>query len=306
MNCFLTTVLLLSTSIAASAQMSDFKGHKDPALFTRMPHYFLPAEDSVTDKAFDAFEFQLKEGTQSVEGHHLNYSYAFDEAAGNMPGMLQIVRNYEAAARKIGGQVLWDDVRRATIKIAKNGQETWAFLEAFNEGRSYELHIVERQQMKQDVVADAGALQSGLKESGHVEVPGIFFDFGKAEIKAESEAALNEVVKLLQGNAAWKVWVVGHTDNVGTVESNLDAIRRAIRRGGQGAYAEGHRCETDGPAWRRPVRSGGEQRERRGTGAESPGGTGERRRQRELNRHQKAIACPTRPSAWRAGSRWRD
>lgn len=221
MNCFLTSVLLLATSIAASAQMSDFKGHKDPALFTRMPHYFLPAEDSVTDKAFDAFEFQLKEGTQSVEGRHLHYVYTFDEAAGNMPGMLQIVRNYQAAARKIGGQLLWDDVRRTTIKIARNGQETWAFLEVFNEGRSYELHIVERGQLKQDVVADAGALQSGLKESGHVEVPGIFFDFGQAEIKAESEAALNEVLKLLQGNPAWKVWVVGHTDNVGTVESNL-------------------------------------------------------------------------------------
>jgi outer membrane protein OmpA-like peptidoglycan-associated protein len=221
MNYFLTSILLLATSIAASAQMSDFKGYKDPALFTRMPHYFLPAEDSVIDKAFDAVEFQLKEGTQSVEGHHVYYQYTFDEAAGNMPGMLQIVRNYQAAARKIGGQILWDDVRRTTIKIAKTGQETWAFLEVFNEGRLYELHIVERGQMKQDVVADAGALQSGLKESGHVEVPGIFFDFGKAEIKAESEAALNEVVKLLHGNAAWKVWVVGHTDNVGSVESNL-------------------------------------------------------------------------------------
>jgi outer membrane protein OmpA-like peptidoglycan-associated protein len=221
MNTFLTTVLLIATSIAASAQMSDFKGHKDPALFTRMPHYFLPAEDSITDKAFDAFEFQLKDGTQRIEGHHLYYQYAFDEAAGNMPSTLQIVRNYQAAARKIGGQVLWDDVRRATIRIAKNGQETWAFLEAFNEGRSYELHIIERQQMKQDVIADAGALQSGLKESGHVEVPGIFFDFGKSEIKPESDAALNEVAKLLQGNPAWKVWVVGHTDNVGSVESNL-------------------------------------------------------------------------------------
>ena len=131
LNCFLTSILLLATSMAGTAQMSDFKGYQDPALFTRMPDYFLPAEDSVIDKAFDAFEFQLKEGTQSVEGRHLHYSYTFDEAAGNMPGTLQIVRNYEAAARKIGGQVLWDDVRRATIKISRSGQETWAFLEGF-------------------------------------------------------------------------------------------------------------------------------------------------------------------------------
>ena len=221
MNCLSASFLLLSLSLAAAAQMSDFKGLKDPALFTRMPHYFLTTRDSVEDKAFDSFEFQLKAGTERVEGRHLRYEYSFDEAAGNMPGTLQIVRNYEGAARKIGGQVLWDDVRRATIKISKDGMETWAFLEGFNEGRSYELHIIERGQMKQDVVADAAALGSGLKESGHVEVPGIFFDTGKAEIKPESDAALNEVVKLLQGNAAWKVWVVGHTDNTGTAESNV-------------------------------------------------------------------------------------
>jgi len=65
MTTLLTSILLLGASLTASAQMSDFKGYKDPALFTRMPHYFLPAEDSVIDKAFDAFEFQLKEGPRA-------------------------------------------------------------------------------------------------------------------------------------------------------------------------------------------------------------------------------------------------
>ncbi|MBZ5628087.1 MAG: OmpA family protein [Acidobacteriia bacterium] len=75
--------------------------------------------------------------------------------------------------------------------------------------------------MQQDVVANAAAFQSGLKENGHVEVPGIFFDFGKSEIKPESEPALKEVAKLLQSNPALKVWVVGHTDNVGSVDGNM-------------------------------------------------------------------------------------
>jgi outer membrane protein OmpA-like peptidoglycan-associated protein len=200
--------------------LSDYKGYKDPALFTRMPHYFLSAENSFDEKPFDAFDFTVKDGSQHVEGRHLRYDYSFDESAGNMPSTLQIVRNYEAAAKRIGGEVLWDDVRRATIRIAKNGRETWAFLEAFNDGRDYELNIIERQLMTQDVLADAAVFQARLKENGHVEVPGIFFDFGKSDLKPESEAALNEVVKLLQGNPALKVWVVGHTDNVGLVESN--------------------------------------------------------------------------------------
>ena len=220
MKSLMLAVLIALTSVTAFAQLTDYKGYKDPALFTRMPHYYLSAENSFDEKPFDAYEFMVKDTTQRVEGHHLHYDYSFDESAGTMPSTLQIVRNYEAAAKRIGGVVLWDDVRRATIKIAKNGQETWAFLEAFNDGREYELNIIERQLMTQDVLADAAAFQAGLKENGHVEVPGILFDFGKSDLKPESEAALSEVVKLLQGNLALKVWVVGHTDNVGSAESN--------------------------------------------------------------------------------------
>lgn len=213
--------LLILTCLVAAAQMSDHSGYKDPALFTRMPHYFLPNEDSVTDTPFDAVEFFVKDGTQRVEGHHLRYAYVWDDAAGTSPAFLQIVRNYQAAAKKIGGEILSEDVRRTTIRIAKGGQETWVALEAFNEGRLYELNIIERQGMKQDVIANAAALQAGLKENGHVEVPGIFFDFGKSEVKPESDPALKELAALLQASPALKVWVVGHTDNVGPVESNL-------------------------------------------------------------------------------------
>ena len=217
----ITVTLFVSTTFIAAAQMSDFKGYKDPALFTRMPHYFLSTEDSLVDTPFDSFEFYVKSGTQKVEGHHLHYTYVFDESAGANPGFLQIVRNYEAAAKKIGGEILSSDVRRTTIRIARNGQETWVALEAFNEGRQYELNIIERGQMKQDVVADAAALKAGLAESGHVEVPGILFDFGKSDVKPESEPALAQLTAMLKASPAVKVWVVGHTDNVGLAEANL-------------------------------------------------------------------------------------
>jgi outer membrane protein OmpA-like peptidoglycan-associated protein len=47
------------------------------------------------------------------------------------------------------------------------------------------------------------------------------FDSGKAEIKPESDVALEQISKLLLSNAALKVYVVGHTDNVGTIEANM-------------------------------------------------------------------------------------
>ena len=166
-------ILFALTAVAASAQLSDYNGYKDPALFTRLPHYFLSGEGAFVDTPFDGVEFTVKSGAQRVEGHHMKYSYSFDESAGPNPGFLQIIRNYQAAARKIGGQVLADDgARRTTIRVAKNGLEVWVAVEAFNEGRVYELDIIEKQAMQQDVTANAAAFQSGLKDNGHVEVRG--------------------------------------------------------------------------------------------------------------------------------------
>lgn len=54
----------------------------------------------------------------------------------------------------------------------------------------------------------------------------IYFDTGKAEVKPESDAALEEIAKLLQQNPQLKLYVVGHTDNAGTWASNMDLSRR--------------------------------------------------------------------------------
>jgi len=80
-------ILFVSTAFTAATQMTDYKGYKDPALFTRMPHYFLSTEDSLVDKPFEAFEFTVKNGAQSVEGHHLHYTYVFDESRRYQPGV---------------------------------------------------------------------------------------------------------------------------------------------------------------------------------------------------------------------------
>ena len=206
---------------------ADFPGLKDPALFTRMPHFYLLAKSSFLEKQFDGYDFLVtvagKTTKQHVEGRFLFYSYRFDETAGPIPSPLQLVRNFQAAAAKIGGKVLFDANagQGTTLMLSRNGQETWAFVQPFYGGKEYHLTIIERQAMQQDVVADSSALQDGLAQTGHVEVPGIFFDTAKSDVKQESEAALAQVAKLLQASPQLKVWVVGHTDNVGSAESNV-------------------------------------------------------------------------------------
>jgi len=71
------------------------------------------------------------------------------------------------------------------------------------------------------VTVNAGALQSGLAADGKIALYGIFFDTGKAEVKPQSKAQLDEIAKLLKAQPALKVYLVGHTDNQGSVESNL-------------------------------------------------------------------------------------
>ena len=75
--------------------------------------------------------------------------------------------------------------------------------------------------MEQEIVANAEAMGNDINSTGHVSVYGIFFDSGKAEIKPESDAAIEQISKLLLNNASLKLYVVGHTDNVGTIDANM-------------------------------------------------------------------------------------
>ena len=75
--------------------------------------------------------------------------------------------------------------------------------------------------MQQDVTADANSMASSIKETGKIALYGIYFDTGKSDLKPESDATLKEIGKLLSGDPGLKIYVVGHTDNVGTFESNM-------------------------------------------------------------------------------------
>lgn len=211
----------------ATAQLADQPGFRDPALFTRLPGYFLSEGSAVREEQFAAHTFTVQAGArtseQRVEGHQLQYLYTFDQSRGAPASGLQIIRNYENAVRRLGGRVLYSaedfPASHSTLQVTKDGKETWVEVEAY--GNTYSLVIVEKEAMAQDVIANADALQGGLAQSGHAAVPGIYFDTGRSEVKPESEPALREVVRLLQANPALRLWVVGHTDSQGTAESNV-------------------------------------------------------------------------------------
>lgn len=72
----------------------------------------------------------------------------------------------------------------------------------------------------------AQAMGEEIEKAGRVAIYSIYFDTGKAELKPESEPTLKEIAALLQRNSRLSLYVVGHTDNVGTLGYNMDLSQR--------------------------------------------------------------------------------
>ena len=90
------------------------------------------------------------------------------------------------------------------------------------------LDVVEVKPMEKKELVDAASLADSVSRTGHAAVYGIYFDTAKADIKLESDATLKEIAKLLQQDVKLKLYVVGHTDNQGALDSNMDlSMRRA-------------------------------------------------------------------------------
>jgi len=213
-NCILVSIvyLLLLTVGAASGQEKDAKGCQDHPLISRMNNYYI----SSCEKNFNSFEFYIKEGTKTLEGEMTKLSYSLREGS-KQPSFLQVRRNYSNAVKNIGGVVLFDEDRRSTFKVTKGGKEAWIALEVFNEGRNYDLVILEIAPMTQEVTADA--MYSALNKDGFMALY-INFDTGKSNIKPESMAIIGQIAALLKAHPELKVSIEGHTDNVGTPQNN--------------------------------------------------------------------------------------
>ena len=195
----------------------DKPGSKDHPLITRIPHFYI---SSYKDIEFGGHDFQLKKVKQKVEGRKLEITYRQQEGARLMSN-IQKVRNYTNAIKKIGGEVLFETKGRAVMKVIADNREVWLQVSNPFGQRAYSLTIVEKQSMKQQVTADAEAMLKDINQTGHVAVYGIHFDTGKSTIKPSSAPAFKEITRLLKLDPKLNIYVIGHTDMVGTLSSNM-------------------------------------------------------------------------------------
>jgi outer membrane protein OmpA-like peptidoglycan-associated protein len=72
-----------------------------------------------------------------------------------------------------------------------------------------------------EVTVDAKAMSQGLQQEGHIALYGIHFANDSATLATDSADTLAQMVTLLKGQPALRVYIVGHTDNAGTLAHNL-------------------------------------------------------------------------------------
>ena len=227
---------------AAPALAQDAEGCKDHPLFTRFPNMHIADCHS---RQFDLRAFPVgpadKDGQTKpieVEGSVQWINYELNEGA-TPPSGLQVMRNFENAAKKAGGTIEgqypgwckanYDQERMPdmgngclsfalTMKFVRGGKEVWAFLQADQDGASYRMTVSEREAMKQDV--SVTELVDKLSKDGFVTLY-VNFDTGKSTINPDSAETLDAAAAALKTAGELRVEVAGHTDNIGTPEANL-------------------------------------------------------------------------------------
>ena len=224
----LPRILMLIATLAANVALAqeDVAKSKDHALLTRYPDSYIVEYE----KNFNAVEFAVgpkgrEPERKSIEGNVTSILY-FHKSVEKQPSALQVLRNYQNAIKAIGGEVAYErlpkdgDGGETTLKVSTGGKEVWVRVEPgiFSAPtQSYKLQVVEVAAMQQ--VVSANKLLDELNKTGFIALY-LNFDTGKWDLKADGQATVAEIVKMLKGSPALKIAVEGHTDNVGQAAAN--------------------------------------------------------------------------------------
>ena len=240
-------LILTMTMSSASLAQEDAEGCKDHPLFNRMPNYYLSECQEVE---FGSMKFPVGEPdpnnennikSEAIEGKLMTFHYSLKEGAKPASG-LQIMRNFQNAAKQNAGSILgeyqgWckgmyeyggNDINSGaipfgngctswgtTIKLTKGNKEIWIY--AQSGGEEYDMVVAEKEAMKQDI--QVNEMFDALNKNGFIALY-INFETGKADIKPESQTIIDQIVQMLKDNPDLKISIEGHTDNVGTAQSN--------------------------------------------------------------------------------------
>lgn len=257
------TIILFILAMGGAASAADVKGSKDHPLVSRYEGAQIVKFSHVT---FDEYTLLLgkakarKPGKhQTVEGAVTMVRYEIDKERTT----LEIFKNYEQALADAGFETLFACKNKecggrdfglvvipydGVMSDNYNDQRFLAAILTRPEGTAYvslyvvkayniggpkkdnvyvQLDIIETVEMETGkVTVDAEAIGKGLDAEGHIAIYGIYFDSGSDKVKPGSAEALGEIAKLMKSRPDLELLVVGHTDNQGKLDYNMDLSKR--------------------------------------------------------------------------------
>jgi OOP family OmpA-OmpF porin len=216
---------MLIAMIPVSKAQTDAEGCKDHELFTKFPNFYISGcSNNYNELALRVSA--VKEETK--EGNLYTITYYFNSDSGEKAkSPLQIMRNYENAVVKNGGKMIYkntnalDATLEATFHLSAGGKEDWVKVGNFGgtstEVEHYDLYILEMEGMKQEI--QASEMMNALNKDGFIALY-INFETGKSDIKPESQPIIDQMVEMLKENSGLNISIEGHTDDVGSAQSN--------------------------------------------------------------------------------------
>jgi outer membrane protein OmpA-like peptidoglycan-associated protein len=194
--------------------------HKTVAFFTTFDGFYI---ERCKESEFGSYRFELDGASRIVEKQGKFRQIFFRKKSDNQRKVsgLQIIQNHVNAIKSVKGEVVSgskDRIYRTTYQ----GNDLWIEVLVYHgkeDVDNFSIVSVESQSMKQEV--SALGIKDAIDRDGKMALYNILFDTGKSDIKSESEKELKEVAAFLQSNPTLSIYIVGHTDNVGSFNSNL-------------------------------------------------------------------------------------
>lgn len=251
---FLCTLLcLLLTPMPAYTANEDIEGSADHPLISRYPGSVIYEYDvrEYDEYILPVAPLEWGEFTETLllEGKVTKIRY------GGVKGRstLEVYRNYQSALKNANFEVLFEEQGRSL-------SEVYTWLQALyprrigpgNDFRYFAaklthpagdvyvslfittgdmtttlLDIIEMVPLEGDLIrVDADSMRREIERAGFVAIYGIYFKTDEAEMTDASKPTLDEIAKLLKDNPELNLFVVGHTDNVGGYDYNLNLSGR--------------------------------------------------------------------------------
>ncbi len=254
-------VILVVIAFLLSFRVSfgDVPGSKDHPLLSRYP-----GSKIIFYEQKQFFEFFLLKAPKKIKNYTLKECKKF-KTEGKVTKIIygiphgisafEVFKNYEMALKRAGFNILANirdkDIRSFIERdcgfpdingFGSENKRNHFYLSAVNpektifvsvyagdgyQGRSGKaaVGIVEKKNIKIGLIA-ADNIKTTLDLKGHIALYGIYFDFNKSDIKPKSEPMIKEIAKFLKKNPKIKVYIVGHTDNIGKLGYNMELSKK--------------------------------------------------------------------------------